>query len=110
MRIAMPAGQPRRARPSLRAERAMKPQSLRCHLYLEALGRGTFRLVVPRASDGLRLSTNYYHDTWHIVCGPGHAAILRKLFWAMAFDEHADTMLVLDGPNLELTPFDAAGS
>lgn len=83
---------------------------LRCHLYLRTLGQRVFRLLVPRARDGLRLSTNRYHDTWHVLCAPGHIRALRRLFWATAFDRHEHTMVVLSGPLLCPTPFDSIRS
>lgn len=45
-----------------------------------------------------------------MICAPHHVPVLRRLFWAIAFDEHADTLVLLAGPVLAPTPFDAAPS
>ncbi len=83
---------------------------LRCHLYRETLGARAFSLVTPRPRDGLSVSTNRYHETWHLISAPHHVPTLRALVWAAAHDRHADTIYVLSGASLEPTPFDAAPS
>lgn len=44
------------------------------------------------------------------MCAPGHIRALRQLLWATAFDRHAGTLVVLSGPLLCPTPFDAVRS
>ncbi|NUO48404.1 MAG: hypothetical protein HOV80_06060 [Polyangiaceae bacterium] len=83
---------------------------LRFHLFRESLGPRVFRMIAPRVQDGLRISTNRFHHTWHVVCAPGHVRTLRRILWAAAFDNHPHTMFVLHGGTLEDTPFDAAPS
>jgi hypothetical protein len=82
----------------------------RCHLYREEIGRREFRVIVPRPRDGLTISTNSYHDTWHVLSEPGHIPALRRLFWALAYDRHEGTLALLAGTTLAPTPFDAAPS
>lgn len=83
---------------------------LRCHLRQIRVGKHTFQVLTPRPQDGLRFSTNYFHDTWHIVCSPGHVRALRRLFWATAFERHDNSLILLSGALLNPTPFDAAPS
>lgn len=56
------------------------------------------------------MSTNRFHETWHIVTSPDRVRALRTLLWALATDRHADTAVVLTGSSLARTPFDAAPS
>jgi hypothetical protein len=88
----------------------VQSRPLRCHLQLETIGRQTFRVLMPRPADGLRVSTNRFHDTWHLLCAPGHVRALRRLFWAMAYARQPGTLVALTGPTLAPTPFDAARS
>lgn len=83
---------------------------LRCHLYREVVGGRVFRLITPRPIDGLVVSTNRYHETWHIVSAPGHVRTIRRLVWAAAFDDHCETLFVVAGGTLAPTPFDGARS
>ena len=54
-----------------------------------------------------RFSTNYFHDTWHLVTGPGGAAVLGRLLWGLAFQRQPGTLIVIDAPHLVPTPFEA---
>lgn len=83
---------------------------LRCHLHVETIGRTSFRVLTPRPQDGLRISTNRYHNTWHILCAPGHVSALRRLLWALAFERHEHTLVALTAPIVQPTPFDGAPS
>lgn len=56
------------------------------------------------------MSTNWFHETWHIVTSPDRVRALRTLLWALATDRHPDTAIVLAGSALARTPFDAAPS
>lgn len=83
---------------------------LACHRWTVRLGARSLTALTPRPGDGLRLSTNYFHGTWHLVSEPHQVRALRRLLWALSFDGREGTVVVLDGDVLEATPFDAAPS
>ena len=66
-----------------------------------------YTVLTPRPGTTERFATNRYHGTWHILSDVGGARLLGRLMWAMAFQRHADTILLLDGPLLVENPFDA---
>jgi hypothetical protein len=79
---------------------------LKLHLRLLEIGRRQIRVVTLRPSCGVSFSTNYFHDTWHILVGPDGTALLARLFWGLAFQRHRDTLILIDHPHLVSTPFD----
>jgi hypothetical protein len=81
--------------------------ALKLHLrVLEVHGR-TLRVVTLRPQLAARFSTNYFHDTWHILAGNDGAALLGRLLWGLAFQRHAGTLILIDAPHLVPTPFEA---
>lgn len=66
-----------------------------------------YTVLTPRLGTAERFATNRHHGTWHILSDVGGARLLGKLMWAMAFQRHADTILLIDGPLLVENPFDA---
>jgi len=81
--------------------------ALKLHLrVLEIHGR-VLRVVTLRPQTATRLSTNYYHDTWHILGGTDGAVLLGRLLWGLSFQRHPGTLVVIDGRHLVPTPFEA---
>lgn len=80
---------------------------LKLHLRVLEMHRKTLRLVSPRPQLGVRFSTNYFHDTWHILAGPDGGAVLARLFWGLAFQRQPGTLLLIDRAHLAPTPFEA---
>jgi hypothetical protein len=70
------------------------------------LGGSRYAVLSPRPSVEARFATNRYHDTWHIVTDVSGAHLLARLCWAMAFQRHPGTVLVIDPPLLVPNPFD----
>jgi hypothetical protein len=52
-------------------------------------------------------STNFFHQTWHIVTSQRGAQLLARLLWAISFERHPGTLLLIHGKNLAPTPFEA---
>jgi hypothetical protein len=52
-------------------------------------------------------ATNRYHETWHLLTDIPGAQLLGRLFWAMAFQRHERTIMLLDQEFLVPNPFDA---
>jgi hypothetical protein len=79
---------------------------LKLHLrVLEVHGR-TLRVVTLRPQIPVRFSTNYFHDTWHILAGSDGAALFGRLLWGLAFQRHPGTMILIDDSHLVPTPFE----
>lgn len=74
------------------------------------LDRREFSVLSLRPDVRHRFATNYFHDTWHIVCHAGSAHYLARLLWALSFQRRSNTTLVIDQPFLVTNPFDGDAS
>lgn len=84
-----------------------RPRALKLHLrVLEVAGR-CLRVVTLRPDAHVRFSTNYFHDTWHILAGNDGAVMLGRLLWGLAFQRHPGTLVLIDRGHLVPTPFEA---
>jgi len=70
-------------------------------------GHYVFRVVSLRASTTARFSTNYFHNTWHILTDPEGAHVLARLLWGLSFQRKPGTIVLIDREHLVTTPFDA---
>jgi hypothetical protein len=82
-------------------------RSLKVHLRVVTVRRQTLRVVTLRPSLPAAFSTNLFHGTWHILCGPAGARLLGHLLWGLAFQRRPGTLVLIDGPHLRPTPFEA---
>ena len=69
--------------------------------------RRVLRVVTLRPQTATRFSTNYFHDTWHILGGTDGAVLLGRLLWGLAFQRHPGTLVLIDESHLVPTPFEA---
>lgn len=83
---------------------------MKVHLRVLPLAGRTYRVVTLRPSSRARFSTNYYHDTWHIVSDAPGARLLARLMWGLAYQKQPGTLVLLTEPHLVPTPFDGARS
>jgi len=81
--------------------------ALKLHLRVLEIHRTTLRVVTLRPQTRTRLSTNYFHDTWHILGGGDGAVLLGRLLWGLAFQRHPGTVILIDDGHLVPTPFEA---
>jgi hypothetical protein len=70
------------------------------------LGGSRYSVLSPRPSVEARFATNRYHDIWHIVTDISGAHLLARLCWAMAFQRHPRTVIVIDPQLLVPNPYD----
>lgn len=77
------------------------------HLRVETLGRRTYRIASLRPGGGATYSTNYYHETWHVLSNPPGAATFARLLWGLSFQKQPGTLVCIHGQHLRPTPFDA---
>jgi hypothetical protein len=95
-----PAARPRQAADS----------RLKMHLRLLTLGGSPYRVVTLRPGTRIAFSTNYFHETWHIVTSQRGARLLARLLWGLAFQRQPGTLLLVHGDHLLPTPFEAERS
>jgi hypothetical protein len=79
---------------------------LKLHLRSHDIHGRALHIATLRPQTGVRFSTNYYHDTWHILAGSDGVALLGRLLWGLAFQRHPGTAILIDEPHLVSTPFD----
>jgi hypothetical protein len=92
------------------AKRASAVCRLKMHLRLMPVGGKTLRVVSLRPGTKIAFSTNFYHQTWHIVTSQRGARLLARLLWGLSFERHAGTILVIFGDHLLPTPFEGERS
>ena len=63
---------------------AAHTRPLKLHLRIIDVGRTTYRVASLRPASRIRFSTNFFHDTWHIVSSPAGAFLLGRLLWGLA--------------------------
>lgn len=83
---------------------------LKVHLRLLRLAGQTYRVVTLRPGTEAAFSTNYYHDTWHIVSDQACSRLLARLLWGLAFQRQPNTLFLVHGRHLRPTPFEAERS
>lgn len=71
-----------------------------------AIHRVVLRVVTLRPQTPARFSTNYFHDTWHILAGNDGAVLFGRLLWGLAFQRQPGTLLLIEDSHLVPTPFD----
>ncbi|GIH25630.1 hypothetical protein Aph01nite_39400 [Acrocarpospora phusangensis] len=80
---------------------------LKLHLRTSRADGREFHVITPRPGVRARFSTNYYHQTWHILSDPHGAHLLARLLWGLSYQRHPDTLIVIGHPHLDPNPFDA---
>ncbi len=83
---------------------------LKLHLRLLTAGGYTYRVVTLRPGTRAAFSTNFFHQTWHIVTDQRGARLLARLLWGLAYERHPGTVLLVHGEHLRPTPFEAERS
>jgi hypothetical protein len=71
------------------------------------LDGSAFTVLALRPSASCRFSTNFFHDTWHVLSDASGARLLGRVFWSMAYQRHPNTVVVIDQRHLVPNPFDA---
>jgi hypothetical protein len=83
---------------------------LKMHLRLLTIRGATYRVVTLRPSTRGAFSTNFFHETWHLVTSLQGSRLLARLFWGLAFQRQPGTLLLIHGAHLQPTPFEAERS
>jgi hypothetical protein len=92
-------------------EQQRSPESqLKMHLRLLTIGGTTYRIVTLRPGTKICFSTNFYHQTWHIVTSQSGSRLLARLLWGLSYEQHPGTLLLIHDDHLLPTPFEAERS
>jgi hypothetical protein len=63
-------------------------------------------VITLRPGTDSRFSTNYFHETWHILSDFHGSRLLGRLLWGLAFQRNPGTVVLIDRPHLDPTPFE----
>jgi hypothetical protein len=80
---------------------------LKLHRRVVRLDGRNYTVLALRHGSTCRFSTNYYHETWHILSDRDGAKLLARLLWGLAYQRVPGTLVLIDRPNLDPNPFDA---
>ncbi len=80
---------------------------LKVHRRAVRVGQRVFQVLSLRPATRVRFSSNFFHDTHHILTGTAGVRVLSQVFWALAFQRVPHTIFLIDGEHLEPTPFEA---
>ena len=83
---------------------------MKVHLRLVNVRGYTYRVITLRPGTEAAFSTNYFHDTWHIVSDAHGARFLARLMWGLSYQRHPGTIILLHGEHIQPTPFGAEKS
>jgi hypothetical protein len=87
-------------------QRVPSESRLKMHLRLLHLAGADYRVVTLRPSSRIGFSTNFYHQTWHIVTNQCGARLLARLLWGLSYQRQPQTVLLVHGDHLLPTPFE----
>src|SRR5690606_36912126 len=69
-----------------------------------------YTVVTMRQGTDARLSTNFYHGTWHILSDWHGARLLGRLLWGLAYQRRPGTLVLIGPPFIDPNPFDGTRS
>src|SRR5262249_13047094 len=67
-------------------------------------------IITFRPSTRVAFSTNYYHNTWHLVSDMAGSQLLARLLWGLSYQRQPGTIVLIHGQHLLPTPFEAERS
>lgn len=79
---------------------------LKLHRRVMRLDGRDYTVLSPRPGTRARFATNFFHQTWHILSDRAGAGLLARLLWGLSYERHPDTLIVIDRPFLDPTPFE----
>jgi hypothetical protein len=81
---------------------------IKLHRHVIRLGGAPYTVITLRPGTDVHFSNNRYHETWHILSDPLGARLLGRLLWGLAYQRVPRTLVLIERPHLDPTPFDAA--
>lgn len=83
---------------------------MKLHLRVRRFAGYQLRLLCLRPELQVAYSTNYYHETWHILGDGRTARLLAHLLWHLSHSRQPGTAILLHAPHARPNPFDAEPS
>jgi hypothetical protein len=80
---------------------------LKLHRRQLRLAGRDYTVITLRPGTDARFSTNFFHDTWHVLSDWRGARLLGRLLWGLAYQRTPGTLVLVDRPFLDPNPFDA---
>jgi hypothetical protein len=80
---------------------------MKLHRRLVRLDGREHTVITLRPGARARYSTNYHHQTWHVLSDQHGAAVLARLLWGLSYQRRPGTLVLIDRPSLDPNPFDA---
>lgn len=80
---------------------------MKLHRHVVPCGGRSYTVITLRPGTSARFSSNYYHDTWHILSDLHGARVLARLLWGLAYQRVPGTLVLIDRPQLDPEPFSA---
>jgi hypothetical protein len=80
---------------------------LKLHRRVMRLQGRDHTVLTLRPAARARFSTNYFHDTWHILSDVHGANVLARLLRGLSYQARPDTVVLIDPSRLDPNPFDA---
>jgi len=77
------------------------------HVRVDGAG---YRVLTLRPGTDAAFSTNYFHETWHIVNDPRGGRLLARVMWALSYQRQPGTVFIVHGEHLRPNPFEAEPS
>jgi hypothetical protein len=81
--------------------------TLKLHRRVVSLRGRDHTVLTLRPVARARFSTNYFHDTWHVLSDGHGAPVLARLLWGLSYQARPGTLILLDEARLDPNPFDA---
>ena len=83
---------------------------VKLNLRIVKIGGYTYRILTLRPATRVAFSTNFFHQTWHIVSSQSGARLLARLLWGLSYARVPGTLIMIHGPHIVPTPFEAERS
>jgi hypothetical protein len=81
---------------------------MKLHRHAVTIGGRSYTVITLRPGAYARFSNNYYHNTWHILSDLHGARVLGRLLWGLSYQRVPGTLVLIDLPNIDPSPFSAA--
>ena len=83
---------------------------MKLHLRVLKMGDACLRLITLRPGADVAFSTNYFHETWHILSDQHGAHLLGRLLWGLSYQSTPGAAVLLHGEHITPAPFGAEPS
>ena len=83
---------------------------MKMHLRRFILHGKTYTVITLRPGLEVSWSTNYFHETWHILGNMRSAKVLSHLMWGLSYQKVDNTFVFIDSTYMRPNPFDANSS